>query len=82
MSYRAYPSDYQISGLRFHKEDLLSEYLSDVNFVNSSKFKGETCKEQMLSSKIVVIDFLSTSYLEALHMNIPVICFGIRKPCH
>ena len=75
ISYRAYPSDYQISGLRFKKENLLSRQLEGVNFVSSLKFKGETCKEQMLSSNIVIVDFLSTSYLEALHMNIPTICF-------
>ena len=73
--YRPYPSDYQISGLRFKKEDLLLRYLDGVTFVSSQKFKGDSCKEQMLSSNIVVVDFLSTSYLEALHMNIPTICF-------
>ena len=29
----------------------------------------------MLSSNLVIVDFLSTSYLEALHMNIPTIAF-------
>ena len=75
ISYRSYPTDYQISGLRFNKEELLADYLNGIKFVSSFKFKGETCKEQMLSSNLVIVDFLSTSYLEALHMNIPTIAF-------
>ena len=43
--------------------------------MSSYKFKGETNKDQMASSSIVIIDFLSTSYLESLKMNIPTICF-------
>jgi len=79
ISYRSYPKDYQITGLRFDKEKLLAKYLEGINFVSSFKFKGETCKEQMLSSKLVIVDFLSTSYLESLHMNIPTICFWDPK---
>ena len=75
ISYRSYPTDYQIAGLKLNKEKLLADYLKGVKFVSSFKFKGETCKEQMLSSKLVIVDFLSTSYLESLHMNIPTICF-------
>ena len=29
----------------------------------------------MLCADLVVIDYLSTSYLESLHMNIPTVCF-------
>ena len=79
ISYRSYPKDYQITGLRFDKEKLLAKYLEGINFVSSFKFKGETCKEQMLSSRLVIVDFLSTSYLESLHMNIPTICFWDPK---
>jgi putative transferase (TIGR04331 family) len=79
ISYRSYPTDYQISGLRFNKEELLADYLKGVKFVSSFKFEGETCKEQMLSSNLVIVDFLSTSYLEALHMNIPTIAFWDPK---
>ena len=75
ISYRGYPKDYSIAQLNFDKEVILERCLKGVKFVSSSKFNGPSCKEQMLSSRIVIIDFLSTSYLESLHMNIPTICF-------
>ena len=74
-SYRAYPKDYFISATRFNKEYFLKEYLKNVNFVSSFKNKGQTCKEQMISSSLVIIDSISTAYLESLNMNIPTICF-------
>ena len=75
ISYRAYPKDYPIKSLIYDKEILMKEYINEVNFVNSMKFSGETCKQQMASSNIVIVDFLSTSYLEALQINVPTICF-------
>ena len=79
ISYRSFPHDYGRKGLRFDKDKLLSECLNGVKFVNSYLFKGDSCKEQMLSSRLVIIDYLSTSYLECIHMNIPTICFWDPK---
>jgi putative transferase (TIGR04331 family) len=75
MSYRGYPKDYYPPGLRYNKEKLLDRYLRHVKLVSSSLTEGETCKEQMAASRLVVIDFLSTAYLESLMMNVPTICF-------
>ena len=75
ISYRGYPKDYFILGLRYDKEEMLDPYLQHVTFVSSSKTVGETCKQQMAASRLVVIDYLSTAYLESLMMNIPTICF-------
>jgi len=75
ISYRSYPKDYNYKRLQYDKEKFLESYLKHVSFVSSLKFKGESCKEQMAASSLVIVDFLSTSYLEALKMNIPLICF-------
>ena len=57
----------------------MSEYLKDVTFVSSYIFKGPNSKEQMASSRLVVIDSISTAYIETLMMNIPTICFWDQK---
>ena len=75
ISYRGYPKDYALMGIRYDKEEILKDYLEGVVFVSSFKSKGETCKQQMAASRIVVIDSLSTAYLESLIMNIPTLCF-------
>lgn len=75
ISYRGYPKDYFLTGLRYNKEEVLSSFLKNVSFVSSFKNKGETCKQQMSASKLVIIDNLSTAYLESLFMNKPTICF-------
>ena len=46
-----------------------------MKIVSSLKFKGPSCREQIASSELVIIDRPSTAYLEALHMNVPTICF-------
>ena len=75
ISYRGYPKDYFITGLRYNKEKALELYLKDVTFVSSFKNTGESCKEQMAASRLVIVDKMSTAYLESLMMNIPTICF-------
>lgn len=78
ISYRGYPKDYALMGIFYNKEEMLENYLKGVAFVSSFKAKGETCKQQMAASRIVVIDSLSTAYLESLMMNIPTLCFWNR----
>ncbi len=75
ISYREYPKDYFYQSLSYDKELILKDDLKYTKKLSSYKFKGETNKDQMASSSIVIIDFLSTSYLESLKMNIPTICF-------
>ena len=75
ISYRGYPKDYNISLFRFDKESILKKHLEGVEHLESMKFKGDSCKQQMASAHLVVIDSPSTSYLESLIMNIPTIFF-------
>ena len=79
ISYRSYPRDYFIHVKHYNKELFLKRYLKHVKFVSSLKHKGETCKEQMASSTLVIIDHIGTSNIEALHMNIPTIFFWDPK---
>ena len=67
VTYRGYPKDNNIQGLIYEKEKLLKKQLKYVNIFTSYMLKGETSKEQMVSSRIVVIDCLSTAYLESLN---------------
>lgn len=73
--YREYPKDYDYQTLSYDKEFILKDELKNIKKLPSYKYQGETAKEQMASSSIVVIDSLSTAYLESLKMNIPTICF-------
>ena len=75
ISYRGYPKDYNIPLFRFDKERILKKHLEGVEHLESMKFKGDSCRQQMASAHIVVIDSPSTSYLESLMMNIPTIFF-------
>ena len=75
MVYRSYPKDYSYEGIKYDKELILEKYLKHMKQLSSYKNKGETGKEAMAASSIVVTDFLSTSYLESLKMNIPIIAF-------
>lgn len=75
ISYRAYPKDYFINVHQYNKELFLKYYLKEVKMLSAFKYKGETCKEQMASSSLIIIDDIGTSKLEALTMNIPTICF-------
>ena len=79
ITYRGYPKDYFFEGLKYEKEKLLKKYLKNVNFYTSYLLNGETCKEQMASSCLVVIDCLSTAYIESLMMNIPTVCFWNKE---
>ncbi|MCX6122134.1 MAG: LIC12162 family protein [Ignavibacteriales bacterium] len=71
LTYRAYP----LKGLPFlcyDKEHILSSYL---NQIKSFADVSEPSKIQMLKSHLVVIDYIATSYIEALVMNIPTVFF-------
>lgn len=75
MAYRGYPKDYSIKFLAYDKEEYLKEYLKHVYMTQANYAENETCKEQMLKSRLVIVDYVSTAYLEALMMNIPVVFF-------
>ena len=75
ISYRGYPKDYNVKISILDKEYFLKDFLNQMKIVSSFKFKGPSCREQIASSELVIIDRPSTAYLEALHMNVPTICF-------
>lgn len=79
LAYRRHPKVYSLTRLVYDSEDYLKEYLSDVQILPASGERGETCKEQMCKSRLVVVDSLSTAYLEAMSMNIPTIFFWNPK---
>lgn len=73
ITYRRYPVEfYGIKYLSYDREYLLKSCLEHVKEFADVKEPG---KKQMLESKLIIIDYLSTSHLEALHMNKPVIFF-------
>lgn len=74
ITYRAYPRT-TIPLLSYDKEYILSAYLKQVKALSDT---FEPSKEQMLQSDLVVIDYISTSYIEALVMNIPTVFFWNR----
>ena len=55
----------------YDKEFFYKEYF---NYIKKSDFK-KTGRQEMLESKLVVIDYLSTSYIECMRMDIPFIFF-------
>lgn len=69
--YRAYPKTC-IPLLSYDKEYMLSPYLNQIKSLSDT---SEPSKVQMLKSDLVVIDYISTSYLESLVMNIPTVFF-------
>jgi CMP-N,N'-diacetyllegionaminic acid synthase len=66
--YRAYPS--REDWLEHSKDDYID--FKKIKNIDDFKFHG---KKMMLNSKLVIIDYLATSYLESLTMNIPTIIF-------
>lgn len=72
LTYRAYPKFPDIKLLSYNKESFLAPFLQHIK-----GFSGisEPSKLQMLQSELVVIDYVSTSYIEALTMNIPTVFF-------
>jgi len=82
INYRPYPDDYFMPGLMYDKEKILKKYLRHVNCMNAFQVKTQSCKEQMSMAEIVVIDSISTAYLESLMMNIPTLCLFDKTSMH
>jgi putative transferase (TIGR04331 family) len=70
MHYRAYPKP--DGWLCYEKESYLSEYLCQVRTLSDL---SESAKIQMTQSRLVVIDYVATTYIESLVMNIPTVIF-------
>jgi putative transferase (TIGR04331 family) len=72
--YRDYPEDYSIPFVSFDHVSTSNNYLKKVNYFLPSKLKSETSKEQIASSSLVIMNSLSTAYLESMLMDVPTIC--------
>lgn len=72
ITYRCYPKANWIQLLSYNKEYILRSCLKHIkNFSDTC----ESSKIQMLQAELVVIDYISTSYLESLSMNVPTVFF-------
>ena len=75
ISIRDHPVQYQKKRLCFDKNTFCGNNYIRVNRAVSDYEIGKRAKDQILFSKFVIIDSISTSYLECLFMNIPCIFF-------
>lgn len=75
ISIRDHPVQYQNKRLCYDKNSFCGNNYIRVNRAVSDYEIGKRAKDQILFSKFVIIDSISTSYLECLFMNIPSIFF-------
>jgi putative transferase (TIGR04331 family) len=68
--YRAYPKERIIGWSFFEKEMLLADKIKRFKKFDSANTES---KKIMLKSELVIVDYISASYLEALVMNIPTV---------
>jgi len=68
--YRAYPARYTKQALVWDQDYVLREYLEKVKAVDDSTTPARLLMQQ---SRLVIINYLSTSYLEALQANVPTV---------
>lgn len=80
VNFRSYPKDYALMSLCYDQKEVLKKQFHDLKIMEPKlSYVGETCKEQIARSKIVVIDGMYTAYLESLSMNVPTVCFYNKK---
>jgi putative transferase (TIGR04331 family) len=78
MVFRGYPVDgFVVSHLQppmvaYDQDYVLSEYLKDCKLIDNVSLSA---KKLMQKSKLVIIDYLSTSYVESMLADIPTIFF-------
>jgi len=79
ISYRGYPKGYNIKGLLYDMEFNIRDEFTKFRMLPATYEKGQTCKEQMGRARLVIISYSATSYLEALHLNIPFVFFLVPE---
>lgn len=72
MLFRGYPKSSSEGWLMYDLEFMLDPYLKHVKKIDDTSASG---KLLMLQSNLVVVDYISTSYLESMLMNIPTVFF-------
>jgi len=70
VTYRRYPLNKEY--LYFDKESYLAKFLGKIKELSDMKASSHST---ISKSKLVVIDYVSTSYLETLYSNIPTVVF-------
>lgn len=69
--YRGYPK-YKTKNIQMYSKEY---YYNDFrNFLKYSNYK-KSGKQEMADSELIIIDYISTAYLESLLMNIPTVFF-------
>jgi len=80
--YRGYPIDAYASThivpqmVRYDQDYVLKKYLDQVKMIDYSSQSGKTL---MKKSRLVIVDYLSTSYLESIIANIPTVFFWNKQ---
>jgi putative transferase (TIGR04331 family) len=70
--FRSYPDVVKETYLNYDENQYLIKYINKFKTIDDFKFSG---KYLMTKSKLIVLSYISTGFLEALLMNIPVIAF-------
>lgn len=70
--FRGYPKASSKGWLYYDYESVLKPYLKNIKKFDDTTVSG---KSLMLQSHLVVVDYLATSYLESMLMNIPTVFF-------
>jgi len=63
----------------YDQDHVLNEYIQQCKIVDS---KSPSAKILMKKSKLIIVDYLSTSYLESIIANIPTIFFWNKESYH
>lgn len=71
ISYKGYPPGTAKQYLCYHMEDFIGNWLARMNILDP----GRPAKQYILRSRLVVVDYIATTYLECLHMNVPCVFF-------
>jgi putative transferase (TIGR04331 family) len=66
--FRCYPNNF--NGFQYNFRRVIEPFYSKMKAIDNGQVSS---KKQMLKSRLVIIDYLSTAYLEALIMNIPTL---------
>jgi hypothetical protein len=73
MLYRGYPKDEYARMWDLHWDDgfMMRDHLHGIRLDDHKK----SCKALLAEAELVIVDYISTTYLEALSMNVPMIFF-------
>ena len=77
--FRSYPDVEKEKYLNYDENEYLIKHINKFKRIDDFKFSG---KYLMTKSKLIVLSYISTGFLEALLMNIPVIVFFNTNSMH